>query len=326
MKAVVYTRYGTPDVLDIKEVETPTPKDNEILIKIYATTVNRTDYATINAIPFFARIVTGLFRPKRKIPGTEFAGIVEQLGKGVTNKKIGDKVFGFFDMSPGAQAQYMAIDEKLTVEIPENIAFQQAAASCEGAHYAYCSFKRINLKKGQNTLIYGASGAIGSAALQLLKHFGMKVTAVVSTRHIDLMASLGADKIVDYTRKDFTKDDQQYDFVFDSVGKSSFRKCFKLLKPGGVYLSSDLGFLGQNIFLPLITPVIKPILGNRKTIFPIPDDIRGSLLLIKDLIEKGKFKSVIDREYPLEKIVEAYKYVGEKHKTGSVVITVNHEK
>jgi len=326
MKAVVYTRYGTPDVLDIKEVETPTPKDNEILIKIYATTVNRTDYATINAIPFFARIVTGLFRPKRHIPGTEFAGIVEQLGKDVTDTKIGDKVFGFFDMSPGAQAQYIAIDEKLTVKIPENISYQQAAASCEGAHYAYCSIKRINLKKGQNALVYGASGAIGSAALQLLKHFGLNVTAVVSTRHIDLMTSLGADKIIDFTRTDFTKDDQQYDFVFDSVGKSSFRKCFKLLKPGGVYLSSDLGFLGQNIFLPLITPVIRPILGNRKTIFPFPDDIRGSLLLIKDLIEKGEFKAVIDREYPLEKIVEAYKYVGEKHKTGSVVITVNHEK
>jgi NADPH:quinone reductase-like Zn-dependent oxidoreductase len=182
----------------------------------------------------------------------------------------------------------------------------------------------VNLEKGQNVLVNGATGAIGSAAVQLLKYFDVNVTAVCATKNIELVKSLGAGKVIDYTKEDFTKDEQKYDFVFDTVGKSSFFKCKHLLQSGGIYISSDLGYMSQNIFLPLITPIIKSMLGNKKTIFPTPTDTRGSILLIKSLIVQGKFGAIIDREYPLEQIVEAYKYVEKGHKTGNVVITVAH--
>ena len=324
MKAIVYTKYGPPDVLQFKEVEKPVPKDNEVLIRIYATTVNRTDCATIRAIPFFARFFTGLFKPKKQIPGTEFAGIIEEIGKNVKSLKVGDKVFGFDDQGSGSHAQYMTISEKKAVTIPKNITYEQAAASTEGAHYAYNVIKKVNIKSGQKVLVNGATGAIGSAAVQLLKYFDVYVTAVCGTKNIELVKSLGADKVIDYTKEDFTKDDQKYNFVFDAVGKSSFFKCKQLLQPGGVYISSDLGYMAQNVFLPLITPIIKPMIGSKKTAFPIPTDIRGSILLIKKLIEQGKFKAVIDRKYPLEQIVEAYRYVEKGQKTGNVVITLEH--
>lgn len=320
MKAIVYTKYGSPDVLQLKEVEKPVPQDYEVLIRVHATTVNRTDCATIRAIPFFMRIITGLFKPKKQIPGTEFAGEIEAVGKNVSSLKAGDKVFGFDDQGSGSHAQYMTIKEDNVIIIPDNISYKQAAASSEGAHYAYNFIKKVDLKKGQNVLVNGATGAIGSAAVQLLKYFNVNVTAVCDTKNIELVKSLGANKVIDYTKGDFTKDKQKYDFVFDTVGKSSYFKCKHLLQPGGVYISSDLGYMAQNIFLPLITPMI----GNKKTIFPTPTDIRGSILLIKSLIEQDKFKAVIDRELPLEQIVEAYKYVEKGQKTGNVVITVEH--
>jgi NADPH:quinone reductase-like Zn-dependent oxidoreductase len=182
----------------------------------------------------------------------------------------------------------------------------------------------VNLKSGQKVLVNGATGAIGSAAVQLLKYLGLKVTAVCNTKNIELVKSLGADKVIDYTKEDFTKDEEKYNFIFDTVGKSSFFKCKPLLQSGGIYISSDLGYMAQNVFLPLITPIIKPMIGNKKTIFPVPTDIKGSILLIKKLIEEGNFKAVIDRKYPLKQIVEAYKYVEAGHKTGNVVITVEH--
>ncbi len=322
MKAIVYTKYGPPDVLQMKEVEKPVPGDNEVLIKVHATTVNRTDSATVRAIPWFARIATGLFKPKKQVPGTEFAGEVEAVGKGVSTLKAGDRVFGFDDLGSGSQAQYMTISEDKAVTMPEHITYEQAAASSEGAHYAYNFINKVDIKSGQNVLVNGATGAIGSAAVQLLKHFGLHVTAVCNTKNIEIVKSLGADRIIDYTKEDFTKDDQTYKFVFDSVGKSSFFKCRQLLQPGGVYISSDLGYMSQNIFLPLITPIIKPLIGNKKTIFPMPLDIRRSLLLIRQLIGNGEFKAVIDRKYPLEQIVDAYRYVERGQKTGNVVITM----
>ncbi|MGB2876757.1 MAG: NAD(P)-dependent alcohol dehydrogenase [Dehalococcoidales bacterium] len=325
MKTIVYTKYGPPNVLQLKEVAKPAPRDNEVLIRIYATTVNRTDCATIRAIPFFARLLTGLFKPKKQIPGTEFAGIIEGIGENVKSFKVGDKVFGFDDTGSGSQAQYLTISEdKGLTTMPENITYEQAAASTEGAHYAYNFIKKVNLKSGQKVLVNGATGAIGSAAVQLLKYFGVNVSAVCNTENIELVESLGADKVIDYTKEDFTKDEEKYDFVFDAVGKSSFAKCKPLLKPGGVYISSDLGYMAQNVFLPLITPIIKPMIGNKKTIFPFPTDIKRTILLIKKLIEEGKFKAVIDRKYPLEQIVEAYRYVETGQKTGNVVITVEH--
>jgi len=321
MKAIVYTKYGSPDVLQLKEVAKPTPKDNEVLVKIYATTVNRTDCATIRAKPFFARLLTGIFKPKKQIPGTEFAGNIEAVGKNVRFLKVGDKVFGFDDQGSGSHAQYMTISEdKALTTIPRNITYEQAAASTEGAHYAYNFIKKVNLKSGQKVLVNGATGAIGSAAVQFLKYFGVNVTAVCNTKNIELVKSLGANKVIDYTKEDFTKDDQNYSFIFDTVGKSSFAKCKPLLQPGGVYISSELGYMAQNLFLALITPII----GNKKVIFPIPTDCRGSILFIKKLIEKGKFKAVIDRKYPLEQIVEAYRYVEKGQKIGNVVITVGH--
>jgi NADPH:quinone reductase-like Zn-dependent oxidoreductase len=324
MKAIVYTKYGSPDVLQLKEVEKPAPKDNELLIKIYATTVNRTDCATIRAIPFFSRIITGLLKPKKQIPGTEFAGEIEAIGKSVSSLRVGDRVFGFDDQGSGSHAQYMTIKEERAIVIPENISYEEAAASSEGAHYAYNFINKVDLKEGQDVLVNGATGAIGSAAVQLLKYFDVNVTAVCSTENIELVKSLGANKVYDYTKEDFTKDAQKYNFIFDTVGKSSFFKCKHLLQPGGIYISSDLGYMAQNFFLPLITPIIKPMIGNKKTIFPMPINIRGSLLLIKSLMEQDKFKAVIDRTFSLERIIEAYQYVEKGQKIGNVVITVDH--
>ncbi len=323
MKAIVCTKYGPPDVLQLKEVEKPVPKDNEVVIKVCATTVNRTDCATLRAKPFFARLFTGIFKPKKQIPGTEFAGIIEAVGKNVTSLKAGEKVFGFDDRGLGSHAQYMTIaEDKVLTTIPRNITYEQAAASTEGAHYAYNFINKVNIKSGQKVLVNGATGAIGSAAVQLLKYFDVNVTAVCNTENIELVKSLGADKVIDYTKEDFTKDEAKYNFVFDTVGKSSFAKCKPLLQPGGIYISSDLGYLAQNVFLPLITPIIKPLIGNKKTVFPFPTDIKRTVLLIKKLIEEGKFKAVIDRKYPLEQIVDAYKYVETGQKTGNVVITL----
>ncbi len=325
MKAVVATKYGPPDVLHLKEVAKPAPNDDEVLVRVYATTVNRTDYAIIRAIPFPARLITGIFKPKRQISGTEFAGIVEETGKNVASLKAGDRVFGFDDQGSGSHAQYMTISEdKALTTIPDNVTCEQAAASTEGAHYAYNFIKKVNIQSGQKILVNGATGAIGSAAVQLLKYFDVYVTAVGNTKNMELLKSLGADKVIDYTKEDFTKDEEKYNCVFDAVGKSSFAKCRPLLKSGGIYISSDLGYMAQNVFLPLITPVIKPVIGNKKTIFPIPTDVRGSILLVKKLLAEGKFKTVIDRRYPLEEIVEAYQYVGTGQKTGNVVITVEH--
>jgi len=326
MKAVVCTKYGPPDVLQLKEVEKPVPRDNELLVKVHATTVNRTDCATIRAKPFFARLFTGMFKPKKQIPGTEFAGKIEEIGKNIKSLKVGDNVFGFDGLGSGSHAQYMTISEDKAITIPKDTTYEQAAASTEGAHYAYNSIKNAKIESGQKTLVYGATGAIGSAAVQLLKYFDVNVTAVCNTENIELVKSLGADKVIDYTKEDFTKDEEKYNFVFDAVGKSSFAKCKPLLQSGGIYISSDLGYMAQNVFLPLITPIIKPMIGNKKTVSPFPTDIRGSILLIKKLIEQGKFKAVIDREYPFEQIIEAYKYVEKGQKTGNVVITVEHNK
>ena len=271
------------------------------------------------------RMVTGLFKPNKTIPGTEFSGNIEAVGKIVRDLKPGDKVFGFDDMGAESHAEFMTIKEDKVISMPDGISYQQAAASSEGAHYAYNFINKVKLKGGQNALVNGATGAIGSAAVQLLSYFEINVTAVCATKNIELVKSLGANKVIDYTKTDFTEDEQQYDFVFDAVGKSSFYKCKKILRSGGIYISSDLGFMAQNIFLPLITPLIKPFIGNKKTIFPTPLDIKGSLLLIKNLIEQEKFKSLIDREFTLEQIVEAFEYVEKGQKTGNVFITVAHD-
>ncbi len=319
MKAIVCTRYGPPGVLELREVVKPVPRDKEVLVKVYASTVNRTDCGILRAKPFIIRFFTGLIKPKKQILGTEFAGKIEAVGRNVSSYKAGDKVFGFHGNGLGSHAEYMVIPEDMALTtMPENITYKQAAASIEGAHYAYSSISRVDLKSGQKVLIYGSSGAIGSAAVQLAKYFGAYVTAVCSTKNIELAKSLGADKVIDYRQKDFTKEGQKYNFIFDAVGKSSFTKCRTLLQPDGVFVSSDLGYMAQNIFFALVTPITR----GKRVLLPSPGDEKASLLFIKKLIEAGKFKTVIDREYPLEQIVEAYKYVEKGQKTGNVVITL----
>ncbi|MEO7923484.1 MAG: NAD(P)-dependent alcohol dehydrogenase [Chitinophagaceae bacterium] len=317
MRAAIRLKYGPPEVLSIKEVAMPTPKDDEVLIKVYATTVNRTDCGILMAKPFIMRFFTGLFKPKSPITGTDFAGKIEAVGINVSKFKAGDKVWGFNDTGVGTHAEYISISENSPLLIiPENITYQQAAASPEGAHYAYNMITKMKIKAGDAILVNGATGAIGSASVQLLKYFGATVTAVCNTKNIELVKSLGADKVIDYLVEDFTKGTQKYHYVIDAVGKSTFAKCKPLLYPGGIYMSTDLGPGAQNIYLPLLTRF-----SSKRTIFPIPTDIKRSLLLIKTLLETSQFKPVIDRTYPLEKIAEAYNYVISGQKTGNVLLT-----
>ena len=319
MKAVVHTKYGPPEVLQIKEVEKPVPKDKEGLIKVYATTVNRTDCGFRSAEYFISRLFSGLFKPKNQILGNEFAGVIEEIGEGVSLFKIGDRVFGYNDTKFGAQAEYMTMGEnEAIVTIPDNLSFEEAAPITEGAHYALHDIRAAKVKSGQNVMVYGATGAIGSAAVQLLKCFGANVTAVCNTQNVELVKSLGADEVIEYQTQDFTKTDTRFDLVFDAVGKSSFGKCKMLLKEKGIYISTELGKNGENIFYALTTPLF----GGKKVLFPLPTISKEDVLFLKSLVEEGKFKPVIDRKYSLEQIVEAAKYVETGQKTGNVVITV----
>jgi NADPH:quinone reductase-like Zn-dependent oxidoreductase len=319
MKAVIYTKYGPPEVAQLTEVEKPVPKNNEVLIKIHATTVNRTDCGFRSANYFIVRFFSGLVYPKNKVLGCEFAGEVEAVGCDVQLFKTGDKVFAYNDIKFGGHAEYTVMAEGGTLAIiPEGITYEAAAPITEGAHYALCNTRAAKIKSGQNVLINGATGAIGSAAVQLVKYFGATVTAVCSTKHIDLVRLLGADTVIDYTKEDFTKTGQTFDVVFDAVGKSSFGKCKPLLRKGGIYMSTELGYMSQNPFLALITPLF----GGKKVLFPIPVTRKEDVLFLKALVETGKFKPVIDRHYPLEQIVDAYRYVETGQKIGNVIITV----
>ncbi len=317
MKAVSRSRYGSPDVLSIREVDKPTPKENELLIRVYAATVNRTDCGILWAKPFIIRFFTGLFKPKRPTTGTDFAGMVEEIGKDTINFNIGDKVWGFDDNGLSSHAEYLTISQdKAVLTIPNGFSYAQACASAEAAHYAYNFVNKVNLKAGQKVLVNGATGGIGSSAVQFLKYYDTYVTAVCNTKNLALVQTMGADKVIDYTSEDFTQDHEKYDFVFDAVGKSTFFKCKRLLNKGGVYISSELGPYAQNLYLPLITRLI----GGKRVIFPIPLNIKRSLAFIRGLMEKGKFKPLIDRTYPIEKIKEAYHYVASGQKIGNVII------
>ena len=319
MKAAVLTRYGPPDVVLISEVERPATKDNEVLVKIHATTVNRTDCAYRAARPFFMRFLTGPIRPRAQVLGTEFAGVVEAVGSSVSTFGVGDRVFGYNEGPFGAHAEYMSIPEGGSVAtMPANVTFQEAAPSTEGSHYALAHIRAAKIQSGQDVLVYGATGAIGSAAVQLLKGLGAHVTAVCDTDHVKLVSRLGADRVIDYTAEDFTKDEQRYDVVLDSVGKSSFGQCKRLLKAGGIYFSSELGPMAQNPFLALIAPVHR----GKKVMFPIPKHDKLMVRYLKEQIESGKFKPLIDRTYPLDQIVEAYRYVEAGQKVGNVVISL----
>jgi len=316
MKAAVRSKYGTAEVLSIEEVEKPTPNDNEMLVRVYAATVNRTDCHILWGKPFIMRLFTGLFKPRIATTGTDFAGQIEATGKNVTSFKTGDRVIGFDFWGLRSHAHYLAIQEAKAIIIPGNITYEEAAACVEGAFYALSVINKISPKAGQKALVIGATGAIGSSYVQFLKFYGTSITAVCSSENSELVKTLGADKIIDYKTEDFTKDSNEYDFVFDAVGKSTFSQCKPLLKKKGIYSSSGGS---QNIFLPLITQ----LLGGKKVVFAPPKNLKASLSFIKDLVEKGSFRPVIDRKYPIDKIAEAYEYVATGQKTGNVIITMD---
>jgi NADPH:quinone reductase-like Zn-dependent oxidoreductase len=317
MRAVVYDSYGPPDVLRLEDVERPVPNEDEVLVRIHATTVNRTDCGWRSAKPFFSRYFIGLRRPKRKILGSELAGVVEAVGAAVTEFQAGDHVFGVNGF--GAHAEFVCMrEDRPLAHKPAGMTFEEAAAVCDGAIIALACLRKADLE-GKSMLIYGASGSIGTAAVQLAKYFDADVTAVCNTKNLELVGSLGADRVIDYTQEDFTKNGETYDVVFDSVGKHSFRRCRRSLKPGGTYIETDLGFMWHVPILALLTRRI----GDKRVKLPIPNYAKKEVLFLKELIEAGNYRAVIDRRYALEDVVEATRYVETQQKTGNVVLTVS---
>jgi NADPH:quinone reductase-like Zn-dependent oxidoreductase len=320
MKAVVNARYGSPDILEIRQVPKPEPRANEILIKVHATTVSRTDCGMLRPHPKFVRLFAGIRRPKRTILGMDFAGEVEAVGAGVTSFRPGDRVFGLSPDVYGAHAEYICVPDKGAIAaMPPGVRFGDAVV-CEGGWYADTYLQAFRIKPGQKILIYGASGAIGTAAVQLAKSYGAKVTAVVATRHLDLVRTLGVDRAVDYTAEDFTQINETFDYVLDAVGKTTFFRCRRLLKPQGIFAATDLGPWCQN---PLLV-IWSSIFGSHRVIFPLPlrRTARAFVDNVKARMKAGEFRPVIDREYPLEAIADAYRYVETGMKTGIVVINV----
>jgi NADPH:quinone reductase-like Zn-dependent oxidoreductase len=319
MRAAVRTSYGPPEVVRIAEVDRPVPTDNQVLVKVHATTVNRTDCGFHAGRPFFVRALTGLPRPKVTVLGTEVAGEVEAVGQGVSGFAVGDRVFGFKGLPFGAHAQYLAIPQDgFLATIPARLSFEEAAPSTEGSHYALALIGKAKVQRGQDVLVNGATGAIGSAAVQLLKHLGATVTATCGREHLELVKGLGADRVIDYTAEDFTNDSQRFDVVLDAVGKSSFLRSRRLLKPRGVYLSSEFGPLAQNLVLALVAP----LLGGRKVRLNIARDDPKMASYLREVLASGAFRPLVDRRYRLEEIVEAYRYVETGRKIGNVVIDV----
>lgn len=325
MKAIVQTKYGTPNVLQLNEVQKPIPADNEVLIKIHATTVEMTDAIFRGGNDLMARLATGLLKPNFKIPGSELAGEIEAIGKDVTRFKVGDPVFGTAAPGVGAHAEYISLSEDGAIALkPENMTYEEAVSIHPGALTALPNLLgAANIQRGQKILIIGASGNIGSSAVQLAKHFGAEVTGVSSTANVALVKSLGADYVIDYTKEDFTQMDETYDIIFDTVGKSSFSKAKGSLKQGGIYLTTVI----SGAILPQMLWTSK--FGNKKAMIVFAglrskSEKNGYLSLLLELVEAGKFKPVIDRHYPLEEIAEAHRYVDTGRKKGNVVITLAH--
>ncbi|WP_322769739.1 NAD(P)-dependent alcohol dehydrogenase [Frankia sp. Cr1] len=319
MRAAVHARYGPPEVVGIQEVDKPTAGAGEVLVRVHAATVNRTDCGYRAARPFIMRFVAGLTRPKATILGNEFAGVVEAVGTDVTVFRTGDRVFGYNEGPFGTHAEYLTVraDGPLA-QVPAGVTFERAAAATEGAHYALSFINRIPVRDGTQILVNGATGAIGSAAVQLLTCLGAQVTAVCGPDGVDAARGLGADRVIDHTTQDFTRDEHVYDAVFDAVGKSSFGRCRRLLKPRGVYASTELGRFAQNPVLAMLTPLLR----SRRVVFPYPSIDRTMVEYIRDLLASGRFRPLLDRQYPLEQIVEAYRYVESGQKIGNVVIAI----
>ena len=325
MRAVVYDRYGPPDVLHIEEVERPVPAEDEVLIGVRATAVTRSDCATREAnrrsgpaVAFLSRLISGVRRPRQRILGSELAGEVEAVGTTVKEFAAGDRVFGSTGFRFGAYAEYVCMRESARVaRMPGGMSFEDAASICDGGLNALWCLRQGGLRKGHDILIYGASGAIGTAAVQLARHFEADVTDVCNTKNVELVRSLGASKVIDYTQEDFTQNGQAYDVIFDAVGKHSFKRSQSSLKSGGVYLATD-GL--RNLMLAAWTSRV----GDKKVIFAIPPRYtKEDVVLLKDLIESGKYRAVVDRRYPLEDVVEASRYVETEQKVGNVVLSID---
>jgi NADPH:quinone reductase-like Zn-dependent oxidoreductase len=329
MRAVVYDRYGPPEVQHLEDVERPVPKDDEVLVKIYVTTVNRTDCAVRSGATLATRLgysyfTTGsifkaLLRPEQKILGTELAGEVVAVGAAVSEFAAGDRVFGVNAGRFGTHAEFTCMRESAPLaQMPAGMTFEEAAAICDGAILALGCLRRADLRRGQRILIYGASGSIGTAGVQLAKKsFEAHVTAVCNTKNVETVGSLGADEVIDYTQEDFTRNGETYDVIFDAVGKYAFRRCSGALKRGGIYIPTD-GW--ENLFLAVWTARI----GDKRVVFDIPPHYRKrDVVFLRELIEAGKYRAVIDRRYPLEDVVDASRYVETEQKTGNVVLTVS---
>jgi NADPH:quinone reductase-like Zn-dependent oxidoreductase len=331
MKAIVYTEYGPPDVLHLEEVSKPVPRDKEILVRVYAISVNIGDIWARNfkeisprkfsmPLPLWlpARMYFGFTKPKINILGSEFAGEIESVGKDVKRFKVGDPVFGYRGQSMGANAEYLCMAENGLVAIkPANMTYEEAAAVPYGALTALNLLRKVNIQRGQKVLINGASGGIGSAAVQLAKYFGAEVTGVCATPRLEFVKALGADHVIDYTKEDFTKSGETYDLIFDILGKSSFSRSKNSLKQNGRYLLAS--FKMAQLFQMLWTSIV----GDKKVICALSSEHPEDLMFIRELVEAGKIKSIIDKRYPLEQIAEAHRYIERGHKKGNVIITAH---
>jgi NADPH:quinone reductase-like Zn-dependent oxidoreductase len=318
MKAVVQDRYGGPEVLRIAEVPRPEPKDGEVLVRIRASSVSQTDTHARAAHPFFWRFVFGLRRPRWTALGVEFAGVVEAVGPGVTLFTVGDEVFGQ-PRGFGAHAEHLVLPEGAAMAAkPSNIDFEAAAGVCEGMSEAIDTLRRANAGPGKRIVVYGASGSLGTAAVQLGKHLGAHVTGVTSGKNVDLVRSLGADDVVDYEREDFTKRGRQYDAIIDAVGKYAFLRARKALRPGGIYVATDAGPHLESLLMAIPTRFV----GSRRVVFGLSRRRAEDVRMLKELIEAGRFRPVIDRRYPLEEVAEAHRYVESWRKRGNVVLVM----
>ena len=323
MRAIVVTKYGPPEVLELRQVEKPAPKDNEVLIRIHATAVVATDPQFRKGDPFITRFFNALTKPKHSIPGDVLAGEIEAVGKDVTSYKKGDKVIAACAMTQGGQAEYICLPEDGPLAIKPSIMSYDEAAGVPDGGLGALNFLRdaARIQRGQTILINGASGSVGTYAVQLAIYFGAEVTGVCSTGNVELVKSLGAHKVIDYTREDFTKNGQTYDIIFDAVGKSSFSRCKNSLTQKGVYVTT----------VPMLDFLLGVLLASKsrgkRAAFVAPglrsySEKAKDLNFLKELIEAGKIKSVIDRRYPLEQIVDAHRYVEQGHKKGNVILTI----
>jgi NADPH:quinone reductase-like Zn-dependent oxidoreductase len=315
MKAIIYEQYGPPEVLKLREVEKPVPKDNEILIRIHATSVSIADCRLRKADPFAVRLFFGLIKPKRPILGGVLAGEVVEAGKDVNLYKTGDLVFGSSGLKFGTYAEYICLPQTAILAIkPDNVSFKEAASIPFGGHTALYFLKKANIQRGQKVLIYGASGAVGTAAVQLAKYFGAEVTGICSGSNVEMVKSLGADKVIDYTQEDLTKIEETFDIIFDTLGKVAFSIIKRPLKKKGILILGASGLSG------MIQGLWTSITSSRKVLSGIIAEKTGDLIFLRQLLEAGKIRSVIDRSYPLEQIPEAHRYVDKGHKKGNVAV------